>query len=101
MRLVIDLEQETFEGIEDNLETVSYIVEEVLRMVRHGYTSGYEPSWEIKDESDPDMMFWLKMMRDQIRNGQHMSDEDMRRCSEAVEEIEAIRDRMIKERKAK
>ena len=99
MQLIIDLEQETFGDVEDNSEEIQMLVEYVAKQIGQGYWSSYEPSWHIKDDNDPDTMYWLKMMRDQMRNGYHISEEDMKRIVIAVEEIEALRDKMLKEAK--
>lgn len=40
-KLIIDIDEE---------HEVEYIVEEVLKLVRKGFTSGIEPSWEITNE---------------------------------------------------
>ena len=45
--LTIQLESNTNEGDEHDDET---IVARVLEMIQEGYTSGYEPTWEIKEE---------------------------------------------------
>lgn len=101
MKLVIDLECENRAEVEDKSDELQQLVEYVAHQVGQGYTSSYEPSWSIEDETDPDTLYWLKLMRDQIRTGQHISESDMQQIVRAVDEIEALRERMIKERKAK
>lgn len=99
MQVVIDTERETFEEIENDSYEVAEIVHMVAGQIEKGYSSGIEPSFYIHDESEPDTMYWLKMMRDQMRNGYHISKEDMKRIVQAVDEIEALRDKMLKEAK--
>ena len=101
LTLVIDIECETRDEFEDKSEEVQQIVEYVAGMVGKGYQSAYEPSFHIEDsEADPTMKY-LRMMRTQMRNGYHLSDEDMNRIVDAVEEIENLRDEMLMQRKAK
>lgn len=47
--LVIQLENDSNEGDEHDDET---IVERVLELVSEGYTSGYEPTWAIREGED-------------------------------------------------
>ena len=99
MQLIIDLESENSEEVENNIDNINDILREVSRLVSEGYTSGIDPSWSIEDENNPDTMYWLKTMRNQMRSSYHLSDSDIQRCVEAVKEIEAVRDEMLKKYK--
>ena len=101
MKLVIDLEYETFDEIEDHSDEIKELVEYVASMVGKGYWSAYEPSWHIHDEESDPTMKYLQMMRTQMRNGYHLSDSDMERIVDAVEEIENLRDEMLMKKEAK
>lgn len=99
MKLVIDIEQESYYSLDNDTDSVKDLIGYVVDQIGRGMTSGYEPSWQIIEDTDKDDIFWLKFMRDQIRTGQHISETDYQRIVEALDSIDATRQRMLKERK--